>query len=314
MDLSSLNILDKPEYVFRPAQIVRRLLRGRAAVGKGDFAEAVLPWGLKIRFNPRELIGASIWRMGIYDLCVSEAIWRLLDIGESALDAGANIGHMASAMAARVGPAGTVTAFEPHPEIFEALAANIRAWKGSPRVGRIEARRVALSDTAGTAVLSISDDFEQNQGGSYLVSNDDARRPPASRNTKGRSFPVQTSRLDDMIGSGCRIGLMKIDVEGHEIAVLQGGVGLFDQHRIRDVVFEEHNPYPTPVTEFLEARGYVLFQIAKRFSGLEVRSTAEPPVRKGRSYEPPNYVATIDPERALKRLRRRGWSVFADAR
>lgn len=38
--------------------------------------------------------------MGVYDLPVSETIWRLLDPGDYAIDVGASLGHMTGIMAA----------------------------------------------------------------------------------------------------------------------------------------------------------------------------------------------------------------------
>src|SRR5579872_6967542 len=97
-------LLNKPHYIYRPGQAIIRL--GRLLGGAkpaGAWEEAVLPWGLPIRYHPAEQIGNSIWRLGLYDLCVSETLWRLLDAGETALDVGANFGHMTSVMAVRVG-------------------------------------------------------------------------------------------------------------------------------------------------------------------------------------------------------------------
>ena len=74
-----------------------------------------MPWGLQMQIRPNDYIGSCIWGRGIYDLGVSEAIWRLLDKDDLAIDVGANIGHMTGIMARRVGPKGAVIAFEPHP-------------------------------------------------------------------------------------------------------------------------------------------------------------------------------------------------------
>ena len=76
--MSMKHLLDKPEYLFRPAQALRRVLSARA-VPTGDCAETLLPWGYRLCYHPDDMIGNSIWRMGVYDLTVSEVIWRLLD-------------------------------------------------------------------------------------------------------------------------------------------------------------------------------------------------------------------------------------------
>ncbi len=89
----------------------------------------------------------------MYDLTVSEAIWRLLDPGAYAVDVGANIGHMTSVMAARVGVTGRVLAWRPHPDIYDELAANVGAWEAEGGGAQVTARQVAFSDRSGTATL-----------------------------------------------------------------------------------------------------------------------------------------------------------------
>src|ERR687886_1998553 len=102
--------LDKPEYFFRPTQLIQRLRQHLIhKTPSGEFEKIRLPWGVDIRVRPTETIGSSICRLGVYDLTVSEVIWRLLEPGEQAVDVGANIGYMTSLMAARVGKTGNVT-------------------------------------------------------------------------------------------------------------------------------------------------------------------------------------------------------------
>ena len=122
--------LGKPEYVFRPSQIIRRLQREFQIARESE--EVVLPWGLPIRVFPNETIGSCIWRTGVHDLVASEALWRLLDPGETAVDIGANIGYMTGLMARRAGPRGRVIALEPHPDIFAELQRNVGEWGRSP--------------------------------------------------------------------------------------------------------------------------------------------------------------------------------------
>jgi hypothetical protein len=76
--------LNKPEYLYQPRQFLRRLTR--AIRREPDEVDVVLPWGLRMRVNPHEDHGRSLYHFGIYDLVLSEAIWRLLDRGERAID------------------------------------------------------------------------------------------------------------------------------------------------------------------------------------------------------------------------------------
>ena len=61
-----------------------------------------------MRIRPADDVGRAIWRLGVYDLPVTELIWRLLDPGDSAFDVGANLVYMTGVMAARVGAQGQV--------------------------------------------------------------------------------------------------------------------------------------------------------------------------------------------------------------
>src|SRR6266404_6885479 len=91
-----------------------------------------LPWGLRIKINPHDAIGYDIASQGLYEIGVTETLWRLTEPADLAIDAGANIGYMTSILGIRVGPKGKVISFEPHPEIFESLRDNVDIWKKDP--------------------------------------------------------------------------------------------------------------------------------------------------------------------------------------
>ena len=284
-------LLDKPYYVFQPRTLARRLLRETGLSRPAGSVERRLPWGLPLRYRLDEEIGASVERFGIYDLCVSELIWRLLDTGDTAVDVGANVGHMTSVMAARVGPAGKVVALEPHPAVFAELAANVQSWRDAAPV---EAHAVAASGAAGRLRLATGDDFARNRG-------------TATIGAGAAGIEVDVVTLDGLLGDA-RVGVLKIDVEGHELDVLQGARELLGAARARDVLVEEWGSYPTPVTRCLTDHGYTLFSVDQRFLGV----TLGPPALRGgrRGHGAPSYLATLEPERALARARRPGWGVF----
>jgi ubiquinone/menaquinone biosynthesis C-methylase UbiE len=82
-------------------------------------------WGLPLEARSDESIGYSLITTGVFDLPVTETLLRLADSGELAIDVGANIGAMTSALAAAVGPAGEVWAFEPNPSVLAVLERSI---------------------------------------------------------------------------------------------------------------------------------------------------------------------------------------------
>ena len=107
--MNLIHHLNRPEYIFRPRQICNRLL-SPLQKKTNESKDVVLPWGAEFRVNanPSDTVSYSIWLKGIYDVSLTEIIWRLLVPGEIALDVGANIGHVTSLMASTVGTKGKV--------------------------------------------------------------------------------------------------------------------------------------------------------------------------------------------------------------
>ncbi|MBW4620824.1 MAG: FkbM family methyltransferase [Cyanosarcina radialis HA8281-LM2] len=299
--------LKRPEYILRPTQIYRRIRRYFYRDNR-EFESVLLPWKLNIQIRPDEAMGKAIWLTGICDLAVTEVLWRCIEPGEIAIDIGANIGYMTALMAARVGKTGKVYCFEPHPEIYRELTTNIKMWQESMGWDGIKPQNIALSNQSGEGVLNLPQGFSQNRGLATLVSSP----PLASSQTQidsSSNYVVGLSTLDRTLGDLDRtIGAIKIDVEGHELEVLQGAEGLIGQSGIRDIVFEEHRGYPSPVSQFLEERGYTVFKICKSFW----QPLLEPPMGNRPNclpyWEAPSYLATKEPSRALKLMQKRGWS------
>jgi FkbM family methyltransferase len=266
-----------PAYVWRPGQVLRRLSlrRGRTLV--------TLPWGARIEVDASESIGGGIARMGIHEPAVSEISWRLADANDLALDVGANIGYFTSMLAHRCA---RVVALEPHPVILERLRANVGRWP----YANIAIEPRAASTAAGVASLGEPAGFEDNPG-------------IASLGLEGtRSRQVETVRLDEVVGESA-VGLLKIDVEGHELAALEGLGEALAAGRVRDLLFEEHAPLPSPVSEFLSDHGYELFSLRARLD----RVVLGPPGEQAPSWDAPTYLATIEPDRARRRARAIGW-------
>lgn len=229
-----------------------------------------------------DALGAGIARTGVYELAVSEVLWRLSARDELALDVGANIGYFTGLLCRR---AVEVLAFEPNPRLRPMLTANVGRWQDGWRV-RLDWR--AASSSAGKTKLCLPRDFETNHGVATLESTD------------GELIDVETVRLEDVI-EGRSVGVMKIDVEGHELAVLEGASALLRAGLIRDVVFEEHLPPPTPATEVLRDAGFTIWGIQESLRGpLLVDGVPT-------GWDAPTYLATRDPARAERLLGPRGW-------
>ena len=141
-------------------------------------------------------------------------IRRLVEPGATALDIGCSIGIYAAEMARF---AGKVVAFEANP----AVAQFARAV--APR--NVEVVNVALSSASGRTTLKIPRNTEGNtidelatiESGNPLHSGDAA------------ATNIDMKRLDDFAIADC--SFIKIDVEGHEEAVLDGAANLIATQR-----------------------------------------------------------------------------------
>jgi FkbM family methyltransferase len=296
-----LSGLLKPEYLLNPRQLVSRL--GWAlSPPKQDRLTARTPWGWPIDVSSHDDISRALLHLGVYDLAVSEVICRLCDAGETALDLGANVGLVTALLARRVGATGRVLGFEAHPEIARDLRANVARWRDLPGAGAIEVFDVALSDHDGSVQLGVPADFGHNRGISRVVDGPDAGTSVV------QTFAVPCATLDSFLDGVGPVGLAKMDVEGHEEAVLRGARRALDRGAVRDWVFEHHPDYPSPVTGLFEASGYALYQIHKRFFRAELVPMSRPLPRP--AWEPRSYLATLDPARALGRLEAWGWRVL----
>lgn len=293
--MNPLRLITKPEYLYRPGQVVRRIKR---LWNPPKPVETVtLPWGAPLTVRVGENVGNDIYYYGIFDRIVPEAIWRLLDPRETALDVGANIGQNTSAMAYRSGSGGKVFAFEPHPEILNELRQNIMLWNRE-KMAALRIEPVALGMESGQAVLADGAEFETNRGSAALTTTG------ASPNA-GRTYTVLTQKLDHYLAEIPKVGVCKIDVEGHELSVLNGASATLEQRAIRDIIFEDFNPMPSPVVCRLRDSGYSVYAMHETWLKPQLIPLDQIQQRTvGFSY---NFLATLAPERAIARFRPMGW-------
>lgn len=295
----------RPEYVYRPLQILRRMKYGLGP-NSAKYETVTLPWGLPFRIEPAEALGRVILRCGVYDLHTCEFIARLLDPGEIAIDGGANIGQMSSIMAVRSGPRGQVIAVEPHPGAFAELEFNTGLWSQRHDTAPLELHQAALSDRPGVVKLMIPRQFGDNHMLAFVDDDERARSAESS-------YEVPRKTLDEIVGER-KVGLLKLDVELHEYQVLKGAKRLIESRSIRDILFEEQRTPPTPATEFLEAAGYTLFEVSGTLAGPVAGLVASPDAHYGgatagtRPRSAPSLAATLDPARLAARTRPRGWA------
>lgn len=289
-----VNALRRPEYRQRPTQILRRFAyalrkpRGRVWVR--------MPWGMPLLVQAEELHGRTMLTLGICDLRVSELLWRLIEPGDRLADIGANVGTMTALMAHRVGADGLVSAFEPHPVTRAILQESVECWQAT---ARIEVLPYAVSGRAGTARLVEPEGFGANSGIAKI----------GAETGTGSGHDIETVRLDAHFGAEARFKLVKIDVEGHEDAVIEGMTEMLAAGRIDHVIAEEFRPLPSPLCDRLAGFGYACFLIERDNGGPRLVPVAERPAQL--QGEPTNILATRDPDLVAARIAPRGWHCLA---
>jgi FkbM family methyltransferase len=160
---------------------------------------------------------------GEYDDRLIRAALRLVVPGRAVLDVGANIGFWSVPLGLACKRAGTACfAFEPCPSNASRLRRNVHL-NGLDEF--VTVHEFALSDRRGEMALSLREDFADGAetGNAALVD---------APSTRFATIPVALRRLDEVWAQREeQIGLVKLDVEGHELPVLEGGRQVLQRHR-----------------------------------------------------------------------------------
>lgn len=205
------------------------------------FSRAV---ALALRLLPRSAAMRLRHRLARWD---GEAELRLIpklcDPRRLSLDIGANIGIYSAAMRRH---ARQCHAFEPNPEF---------AWIYRGVLADVVLHPVALSERTGRAPFRIPvvDDVAYAGWGTL-------ERPALFAGHSTRAFEVDLRRLDDL---GLEpVGLIKIDVEGHELEVLRGALETLRRDRPALLIESEERHRPGVLAELfrlLQDEGYLGF-------------------------------------------------------
>lgn len=168
----------------------------------------------KICAFPDDQIGRDIAVTGIYEAAGIKAIeWfisaGIIDKPEDGffLDIGANIGVYSLSFASVFK---SVVAFEPHPITKKVLALNIDI----NGIKNIIVSSDALSNRTGSSVLV---DNLENTGAAKL--DDSGLKSDISFDVEVK---LASDAVEDILGASSHISLIKLDVEGHELKVIDG--------------------------------------------------------------------------------------------
>lgn len=178
---------------------------------------------------------------GDHESWMQDQLSSWLGRGEVFFDVGAHLGFFSLVAARLVGPSGAVLAFEPDPDNFARLQANIARnntyW--------VRPYSLAVSDRRGTTL------FARN---SAACSGMQGRMLAGEAVTGEDILTVQAVTLDDHYD--LRSGVVKVDVEGGELLVLKGAKRLLAEGSLRWLVEAHSGELETEVVEVLREAGY----------------------------------------------------------
>ena len=160
----------------------------------------------------------------VFEESTTRLFQRLVKPGMVVIDIGAHVGYYTLISARQAGPKGRVYAFEPDPDNHATLLRNIELNGYS----NVVTARKAVSDRVGDGQLYLSETISGNHS---LYDHGQSRRG---------SIPVETTTVDSMLEKldWPQVDLVKIDVEGGEVAVLDGMTQLLEKSTTLNLIIE----------------------------------------------------------------------------
>lgn len=181
------------------------------------------PFVLAVEPQGDDIIAPTMRAAAVWEVAETVLVLRTLRPRMRVIDVGAHVGYYSVLFSRCVGTHGSVLAFEPEPNNYRLLSANLLL--NDCRNAR--AQPLALAAAAGHDTLYLS---ANNLGDHRLL-------PTPGR----RSVDVQTIDLDTAAGAG-PIDFVKIDTQGAEPRVLTGMAGIIRQNRERLACMIEFAP------------------------------------------------------------------------
>jgi FkbM family methyltransferase len=194
-----------PEWLVHPwiNELVNNFLRSCPR----DFASATT-WGAHFQGNTVDILQRYLYLYGVWEPNLTAWLSERLHGGDVFIDVGANIGYYSVLAAKRVAPDGHVVAIEPFSSIFAVLRRHI----DSNSVRNVRLVNEAASNRGHRVALFRAP--PTNMGASSII-NAPAFEPAGEVNAR----PLFEILSPDEIR---RARIIKIDVEGAELAVVRG--------------------------------------------------------------------------------------------
>lgn len=210
--------------------------------------EVVLAHDIRMQVGIVDHIERQLWLQGEWDRPVKQVLESVLAPGDVYIDLGANIGYFTLLASRLVGRDGVVVAVEPSVRALRKLTHHL--WLN--QCGNVLLLSCAAADVWRRDKLGLAN--ESNIGGSSVV----AKGTPV-----GSTESVWLAPLDDLLqGADLRPKLIKLDLEGFELAALRGARRLIEQHHpwivceVTESFLRKYDASTEQLMAFLMDRGY----------------------------------------------------------
>ncbi|KIP17174.1 methyltransferase, FkbM family domain protein [Burkholderia sp. MSHR3999] len=207
-------------------------------------------------------IGQALIEYGEYCELETQFLKRWIDRPGTVIEVGANVGSQTVALAKAAKTVGAdVITFEPQPFVFQNLCANLAL----NAVDNVTAWPFACAMRAGALWLAAPNYRQQGNFGAVSVRADVIEG----------GIQVPCVRLDDMIPAR-EVCLMKVDVEGFELQVLQGARETLSKNRPIVYIENDRLAQSYALVEYLWELGYRLWwHITPLFNPLNFRGRTD---------------------------------------
>lgn len=200
----------------------------------------------------------ELYEDDIHQLCL-----KLLvnDEPGAVLDIGANLGSFCLPLAKKVSKH-TYHAFEPQRIVYYQLCGN--AFINS--LDNVHCHNFGLSSKRDRFEIEMPDYAKETNIGAFSIDKE-VRENEYECKTKGETETIVVFPLDD--GRHQKVRLIKIDVEGHELEVIKGGIDTIKGNNYPPIIFEAwtwkpwFEPKRKELFEYLQGHGYEIKELGQ---------------------------------------------------